>query len=71
MPVMGNLTLVVAAMSYAGQLNLTATAGSDSRPALEVFGHGACSALRSLIPAGSAAVIAKPQARPTIVKEQS
>jgi diacylglycerol O-acyltransferase / wax synthase len=50
MPVMGNLTLVVAAMSHAGQLNLTATAGGDSCPALEVFAHGARSALNSLIP---------------------
>jgi hypothetical protein len=30
MPVMGNLTLVVAALSYAGQLNLTAVADQDS-----------------------------------------
>ena len=30
MPVMGNLTLVVAALSYAGQLNLTAVADRDT-----------------------------------------
>jgi hypothetical protein len=29
MPTMGNLTLVVAALSYAGQLNLTAAADRD------------------------------------------
>jgi diacylglycerol O-acyltransferase len=50
MPVMGNVTLVAAAMSYAGQLNLTATAGSDSCPAPEVFAYSARSALNSLIP---------------------
>jgi hypothetical protein len=33
MPVMGNLTLVIAVLSYAGQLNLTA-AGHDYRIAV-------------------------------------
>jgi hypothetical protein len=50
MPVMGNLTLVVAAMSYAGQLSLTATASSDScRP--RRCSPTARSALNSLTPA--------------------
>ena len=40
MPVMGNLTLVVAALSYAGQLNLTAVADQDSCPDLEIFTQG-------------------------------
>jgi diacylglycerol O-acyltransferase len=40
MPVMGNLTLVVAALSYAGQLNLTAVADHDHCPDLEIFTHG-------------------------------
>ena len=40
MPVMGNLTLVVAAVSYAGQLNLTAVADRDGCPDLEVFTKG-------------------------------
>ncbi|MET9273109.1 wax ester/triacylglycerol synthase family O-acyltransferase [Kribbella sp. NPDC003557] len=40
MPPMGNLTLVVAALSYAGQLNFTAAADRDSCPDLEVFTQG-------------------------------
>jgi diacylglycerol O-acyltransferase len=48
MPVMGNLTLVVAARSYAGQLNLTAVADHDSCPDLEVFAQGVRSALDDL-----------------------
>jgi diacylglycerol O-acyltransferase / wax synthase len=49
MPVMGNLTLVVAAMSYAGRLDLTATAGSDGCPARRCSAP-VRSALNSLIP---------------------
>jgi WS/DGAT/MGAT family acyltransferase len=45
MPVMGNLTLVVGVLSYAGQLNLTAVADHDSCPDLEVFAHGVRTAL--------------------------
>src|SRR5215208_7887680 len=40
MPTMGNLTLVVAAVSYDGQLNLTAVADRDGCPDLEVFAQG-------------------------------
>ena len=40
LPPMGNLTLVVAALSYAGQLNLTAAADQDSCPDVEVFTEG-------------------------------
>src|SRR6266566_4911199 len=36
MPVMGNLTLVVAVLSYAGQLNFAAAADQDSCPDLDV-----------------------------------
>ncbi len=49
MPVMGNLTLVVAVLSYAGQLNLTASADRDSCPDLEVFAQGVGSALGDLV----------------------
>jgi hypothetical protein len=45
---MGNLTLVVAALSYAGQLNLTAAADRDSCPDVEVFTHGVRAALDDL-----------------------
>jgi diacylglycerol O-acyltransferase len=48
MPVMGNLTLVVAALSYAGQLNLTAVADHDHCPDLEVFAQGVHTALDDL-----------------------
>lgn len=48
LPPMGNLTLVVAALSYAGQLNLTAAGDKDSCPDLEVFAHGVRSALDDL-----------------------
>jgi WS/DGAT/MGAT family acyltransferase len=48
MPVMGNLTLVVAVLSYAGQLNITATADHDSCPDLEVFAQGVRTALDDL-----------------------
>jgi diacylglycerol O-acyltransferase / wax synthase len=40
MPVMGNLTLVVAVLSYAGQLNLTVTADRDACPEVEAFAEG-------------------------------
>jgi WS/DGAT/MGAT family acyltransferase len=47
-PVMGNLTLVVAVLSYAGQLNLTAVADPDDCPDLEEFVFGVRSALEDL-----------------------
>jgi diacylglycerol O-acyltransferase / wax synthase len=48
MPVMGNLTLVVGVLSYAGQLNLTAVADRDGCPDLGVFAHGVRTALDEL-----------------------
>ena len=48
MPVMGNLTLVVAVLSYAGQLNLTAVADYDHCPDLEIFTHSVHTALDDL-----------------------
>src|SRR5215813_12637746 len=48
MPVMGNLTLVVAVLSYAGQLNFTAAADRDSCPDLAVFAEGVRSGLGDL-----------------------
>jgi diacylglycerol O-acyltransferase / wax synthase len=47
-PVMGNLTLVVAVLSYAGQLNLTAVADQDGCPDLEVFAQGVRNTLDEL-----------------------
>jgi WS/DGAT/MGAT family acyltransferase len=48
MPPMGNLTLVVAALSYAGQLNLTAGADRDGCPDVEEFAQGVRRALDDL-----------------------
>jgi len=48
MPVMGNLTLVVGVLSYAGQLNLTAVADHDHCPDLEIFTRGVRGALDDL-----------------------
>ena len=57
MPTMGNLTLVVAVLSYDGQLNLTAAADRDGCPDLEVFARGVRRALdelaRSMLRRGS------------------
>jgi diacylglycerol O-acyltransferase len=47
-PITGNMTLGVAVMSYAGQLNLTAVADRDSCPDIDVFTHGVRSALDEL-----------------------
>jgi WS/DGAT/MGAT family acyltransferase len=48
LPPMGNLTVVVAALSYAGQLNLTAAVDRDSCPDVEVLTLGMRSALDEL-----------------------
>jgi diacylglycerol O-acyltransferase len=48
MPTMGNLTLVVGALSYEEQLNITAVADRDGCPDLEVFTRGVRTALDDL-----------------------
>ena len=48
MPVMGNLPLVVGALSYVGQLNLTAVADHDHCPDVEIFTRGVRRALDDL-----------------------
>ena len=48
MPTMGNLTLVIAALSYAGQFNITAVADRDGCPDVEVFAEGVRSSLDEL-----------------------
>ena len=50
MPTMGNLTLVVAALSYAGQLNLAAAADRDNCPDVDVFAQGVRRRSRRLRP---------------------
>ena len=39
-PLVGNQTLNVAVLSYAGQLNLTAVADGDACPDVDVFAQG-------------------------------
>jgi len=39
-PILGNLTLGVGVLSYAGQLNLTAVADRDTCPDVDVFAQG-------------------------------
>ena len=51
--VMGNLTLVVAVLSYAGQLNVTAVADRDSCPDLDVFVRGVRRAFDDLTQTGA------------------
>jgi diacylglycerol O-acyltransferase / wax synthase len=48
-PILGNLTLTVGVLSYAGQLNLTAMADQAACPDLEVFANGMRSALDDLM----------------------
>jgi diacylglycerol O-acyltransferase / wax synthase len=48
LPPMGNLTLVVGALSYAGQLNFTAVADRDGCPDVDVFADGLRNALSVL-----------------------
>jgi diacylglycerol O-acyltransferase / wax synthase len=47
-PILGNITLDVGVLSYAGQLNLTAMADQTTCPDLAVFAHGVRSALDEL-----------------------
>jgi diacylglycerol O-acyltransferase / wax synthase len=47
-PILGNQTLTVGALSYAGQLNLTAMADQDTCPDVEVFAQGVRRALDEL-----------------------
>jgi len=54
LPPMGNLTLVVAALSYAGQLNLTAVGDRHRCPDVEVFAEGVRTALNDLARSASA-----------------
>lgn len=48
MPTMGNLTLVVGALSYAGQLTITSVADAEHCPDIEVFTRGVRAALDDL-----------------------
>jgi WS/DGAT/MGAT family acyltransferase len=47
-PLIGNVTLGVGALSYAGQFTITAVADRDACPDVEVFAGGVRAALRSL-----------------------
>jgi hypothetical protein len=61
---MGNLTLVVAAMSYAGQLNLTAAADRDGCPDVDVFTTGMGRALHELERSVRVEALAQPGSGP-------
>ena len=58
MPVMGNLTLVVGVVSYAGQLNVTAVADRDGCPDVEAFAQGVGGAFDDLAGAGGLVTVA-------------
>jgi diacylglycerol O-acyltransferase / wax synthase len=47
-PILGNVSLGVGALSYAGQFNITAVADRDLCPDLEVFVNGMRSSLDAL-----------------------
>jgi diacylglycerol O-acyltransferase / wax synthase len=47
-PIMGNMTLGIGALSYAGQFNVTVVADRDSCPDVEVFAQGARRSLDEL-----------------------
>jgi hypothetical protein len=47
-PLVGNQTLNVGVLSYAGQLNLTAVADGDACPDIDVFAQGVRNTLRQL-----------------------
>ncbi len=48
-PLLGNITLGIGALSYAGQFNITVVADRDGCPDLEVFTQGVRTALESLV----------------------
>jgi hypothetical protein len=48
LPLIGNVSLGVGAMSYAGQFNITAVADGDAYPDLEVFMRGVRNELNRL-----------------------
>jgi diacylglycerol O-acyltransferase len=47
-PIIGNVSLAVGALSYAGQFNITAVADREACPDLEVFAQGVRSSLEAL-----------------------
>jgi diacylglycerol O-acyltransferase / wax synthase len=55
-PIMGNMTLGVGALSYAGQFNITAVADRETCPDVAAFGEGARSSLAAL----AQSVVARP-----------
>jgi diacylglycerol O-acyltransferase / wax synthase len=59
-PITGNLTLGVGALSYTGQLSLIAVADRDACPDVEVFADGVRGALQTLAASVSVAVPAHP-----------
>ena len=58
-PIWGNVSLGVGALSYAGQFNITAVADREACPDLEVFAHGV---RRSLDALAASVLVATPRA---------
>jgi diacylglycerol O-acyltransferase len=48
-PIMGNMTLGIGALSYAGQFNLTVVADRDACPDVQVFVEGIQGSLDELV----------------------
>jgi diacylglycerol O-acyltransferase len=63
MPTMGNLTLVVAVMSYAGQLNLTVAADPNACPDIGLFTKGVRRTVEQLARSVHVPVICEDQAK--------
>ncbi|MFC4465716.1 WS/DGAT domain-containing protein [Streptomyces xiangluensis] len=49
-PIIGNFTLAVAALSYAEQLNITVVADANACPDVDVFAQGVRDSLQALSP---------------------
>ncbi|WP_225858947.1 wax ester/triacylglycerol synthase family O-acyltransferase [Streptomyces albicerus] len=54
-PITGNFTLAVAALTYAGQFNITVVADANACPDVEVFAEGVRNSLQALRPSGARA----------------
>jgi len=60
LPLTGNVTLGVGALSYAGQFNITVVADRDAVPGLDTFAGAARSELRALAECISARAVPSP-----------
>jgi WS/DGAT/MGAT family acyltransferase len=70
-PIVGNFTLGVGALSYTGQLSLLAVADHDACPDVEVFAHGVRGALRVLAASVAPSVVPPPRGQSDRAHEQA